>query len=67
MSMDNAIIQGTVREEVFIDDKPEHNLYIIEIVTKKRKSKNWLMFDREEIQTKEIILKNCLWCQKVLS
>lgn len=66
MSMDNAIIQGTVREEVFVDDRPEHNLFIVEIVTKKRSTKHWLIFNEKEIQTKEVILKNCLWCSKAL-
>lgn len=64
--METAIHYGTVREEVFIDDHPENNLFIVEIVTNKRKTKHWLIFKENEIQTKEIILKNCLFCGKIL-
>lgn len=66
LSMENAILAGTVRKEPFIHDKPKTNMYIIEIVTNKRKTKHWLIYNKEEIQTKEIILKNCLYCGCVL-
>ena len=64
--MSNAILAGTVRKEHFIHDKPESRMYIVEIVTNKHKSKHWIIFDKDEIQTKEIILKNCLYCGCVL-
>jgi hypothetical protein len=64
--MDNAVFSGTVREEPFIHDRPEHDMYIIEIVTRKRIKKKWIIFKEEIIDTKEIILKNCLYCGSVL-
>ncbi len=66
LSMENGILAGTVRKEVFIHDKPESRMYIIEIVTNKRIKKRWLIFKEEQIDTKEIILKNCLFCGCVL-
>ncbi len=66
LSMENSILAGTVRKEYFIHDKPESRMYIVEIVTNKRKTKHWIIYNKEEIQTKEIILKNCLFCGCVL-
>ena len=66
LSMENSILAGTVRKEYFIHDKPDTSMYIIEIVTNKRKTKHWIIYNKEEIQTKEIILKNCLFCGCVL-
>jgi hypothetical protein len=60
--MENAILAGTVRKEPFIQDKPKTNMYIVEIVTRKRIKKRWVIFKEEIIDTKEIILKNCLYC-----
>ena len=66
INLENAVIAGWVREEVFVDDRPENNIFITEIVTKKTTVKHWLIYNKDEIQTKEIILKNCLWCSKAL-
>jgi preprotein translocase subunit Sec63 len=62
LSMEDAVLRGWIKKEVFIHDKPQHDIYIAEFVTNKRKSKHWLIYNKEEIQTKEIILKNCLFC-----
>ena len=62
INMENSIISGMIREEVFLDDRPEHNMFIVEVVTRKRIKKKWIIFKEEIIDTKEIILKNCLWC-----
>lgn len=64
--MENAVLRGWVREEIFIDDKPQHNIFIIEFVTNKRKTKHLLIYNKDMIDTKEIILKNCLFCGMVL-
>lgn len=61
------MLRGWIKEQDFIHDKPEHNVFIAEFVTNKRKTKHWLIYDKDEIDTKEIILKNCLWCKKDLS
>ena len=66
LSMENSILAGTVRKEYFIHDKPDTSMYIIEIVTRKRIKKKWVLLKEEIIDTKEIILKNCLWCGCVL-
>lgn len=66
LQLEDAVIRGWIKEEIFVDDKPEHNIFIAEFVTNKRKTKHWLIYDKDEIDTKEIILKNCLWCGKEL-
>jgi hypothetical protein len=60
--MENSVISGMIREEIFVDDRPEHNMFIIEVVTRKRIKKRWLIFKEEQINTREIILKHCLFC-----
>ena len=60
--MENAIDLGWIWKEPFIDDKPQHDMFIAEFVTNKRKSRQWLIFPADEIDTKEIILKSCIFC-----
>lgn len=66
LQLEDAVIRGWIWKEPFIDDKPQHDMFITEFVTNKRKSKQWLIFTKEQIDTKEIILKNCLWCSAPL-
>jgi hypothetical protein len=67
LKLEDAVLRGWIKEEPFIDHLPQHNIFIAEFVTNKRIIKHWLTPDTDEIKTKEIILKNCLWCGKVLT
>lgn len=66
LQLEDAVLRGIIKEEPFIHDKPEHNVFILEYVTNKRINKKWLFLKEERIDTKEIILKNCLYCGCVL-
>ncbi len=65
--MEAAVYYGSVREEAFVADKPLFNIFIAEYVTKKRIRNKWLFMKEERIDTKEIILKHCLFCGTVLT
>lgn len=67
LQLENAILAGSIREEAFIHDKPMFKVFILEYVTKKRINKKWLFMKEERIDTKEIILKHCLFCGSELS
>lgn len=66
LQLEDMILKGSIRIEKFIHDKPEHDMYIAEIVTQKHIKNHWVFFKQEEIKTKEFILKNCIFCSKDL-
>jgi hypothetical protein len=67
LQLEDAVLTGGIREEAFVADKPLFNIFIAEYVTKKSISKKWLFMKEERIDTKEIILKHCLFCGTVLT
>jgi len=64
LQLEDAILRGSIREEVIVLGKPEHDIYIAEFVTFKGTQKLPFFREREEIRTKEILLKHCIFCWK---
>lgn len=66
LQMEDAIIRGSIREENIIHDKPDYDAYVAEFVTNKTVTKKMIFFKKERIDTKDIILKHCIFCGKEL-
>lgn len=66
LHLEDAVLRGSIKEEIVLEGKPEYNAYIAEFVTGKKMNR---IFKHRisRIDTKDIILKNCLWCGKELS
>lgn len=69
--MEDAVIRGSIREEKIIHDKPDYDAYVAEFVVshkvlKRNKFLFWIKKEKERIDTKEIILKHCIFCWKQL-
>ena len=66
LQMEDAVLRGTIREHETIEDKPNYNVFVAEIVTSKVTKKRLLLPDQEVTHTKEFILKYCILCWKQL-
>ena len=67
LDLENAVIRGSIREENIILGKPDHDAYVAEFVTNRTVLKQpFFLKDKERIDTKEIILKYCIFCWKEL-
>lgn len=68
--MENAVIRGSIREESIIHDKPDYDAYVAEFVVSRKVLKPKIPLPKrktkERIDTKEIILKHCIFCWKQL-
>lgn len=68
--MENAVIRGSIREESIIHDKPDYDAYVAEFVVSRKVLKPKIPLPKiktkERIDTKEIILKHCIFCGKQL-
>jgi len=67
LPFENAILKGSIREEIIVEGAPEHDVYIAEFVTSKTIKKKLFFLKEERINTKEIMLKHCIYCWQPLS
>ena len=66
LQMEDAVLRETIREHETIENKPNYNVFVAEIVTSKVTKKRLLLPDQEVTHTKEFILKYCIFCWKQL-
>lgn len=66
LQLEDAVICGSIKEHETIEGKPDYDVYIAEFVTGKSVRKRFLRRPEESITTKDIILKYCLFCNRML-
>lgn len=64
--MDTAVQEGIVKCVNIIHDAPEFDIFYIEIVKDKTTKSHLWIWEELVVNTEDIIIKNCLWCGRVL-